>query len=85
MSDEKWVVFYLDTNSVWGMVESREDWLGMKKKWVEWQSGRTDEELKDCPGMKEKDIPLPPKFGYVVECTGPGTLGQFFERNGMEW
>lgn len=86
MTNEKWVLFYLDTNSVWGNVIDREEWLGMKKRWVEWQPGRTEEELKDCPGMKMEDRTSGiPKFGYVVECTGPDTLGEFFKRNRMEW
>ncbi len=83
----KWVKFYLDTNSTWGVVENREQWLEMKKTWVEHSTGRVNNDLKDCPALDPKlqDAHDLPKFGYVIECTGPDTLEAFFERNNMQW
>ena len=81
-----WTTFWLDTNSVWGIISNREQWLKAKNIWVN-AGTRIGEELKECPGMppEEQKKHSMPKFGYVVECTGPQTLGDFFEEHGMEW
>ena len=90
-----WTPFYFDGNQAFGLVDSRSEWERIKNVYRE--AGKTCGcatpaellEARNCPresllGMQLRGVMGVPKFGFVVECCGDQTLGQFFERNGID-
>lgn len=81
-----WKTFYFDGNQAFGVVDSPAEWERIKATYREFAkigSCASPADLltaRNCP----REIGLTPKFGFVIECDGPQTLGEFFAENGMD-
>ena len=71
----RWIPFFYDSNSHFGLVESPAVLVGFAKAWME-SSGRHLDAFLDAlsDGPRKASDPRPPKFGFRAECRGPGTL-----------
>lgn len=82
-TNSSWTPFYFDGNQAFGLVDTPQEWERIKTAYRSNPGGHaTPAELltaRNCP--RERGCA---KFGFVVECDGPLTLGQFFAQHGME-
>lgn len=82
MAGNPWVSFYFDGNLAFGIVDSPEEWERIKQAYRDAPGGHaTPADLltaRNCPRARGL-----PKFGFVVECDGPQTLGDFFSEHGL--
>lgn len=80
-----WTRFYFEGNLWFGEVEGPKDWKQLLKAYA--SDGMSAKKLMSARECVRKDDPrfpaLPPKFGFAIECTGPRTLGEFFEENDL--
>lgn len=75
-SEKTWVTFYFEGNSAWGLIDGPEKWQRIKSQW----NGDS------CLGAKRggtKELNGRPLFGYGKDFTGPETLGEWAEKQGM--
>ena len=86
--DKKWVEFWLETNYIWGLITSQEEWL---KSLVAWGKGNplsSPSDIYNCAKKAGVDYNYDenvPSFGTRAEhINGEMTLGEFFDMHGME-
>ena len=75
--DRKWIPFWFEGNSAWGMIDSPGEFERIKKAY----HGSDCRSAKRAGGDYESNgIPY---FGYRAECIGAETLGEWADKNGI--
>lgn len=77
----KWTSFWYESNTAWGWISSKDEWEELKGSVEEVFPGVTGDYFKDA---KRCDDAVGNEFGFRSEHRGKETLGEFFEKNGME-
>lgn len=78
-----WKIFYFDGNQAWGLIESPEEWqriVGEYKAHSDTEPDFLRRARFNPRSVKESGIPA---FGFYGEYTGPLTLGEWADQNGM--
>lgn len=76
-SNGEFVPFWIETNQVFGMVKTVEEWIEIKRMF-DIAYSKSIWSLREC---EERRVP---NFGQRSEHQGTRTLGQFFDQNKME-
>ena len=71
-----WKPFYFEGNQAWGVIDSPAKW----RRILEAYKGATTADPYKAQRGLDGSIP---KFGFYIEYTGPETLEQWAETNGM--
>jgi hypothetical protein len=79
MNEKQWVKFWIESNQVFGMVESLSEWERVKRLFSEAYKNTDIYDLKEDIYPKEL-----PNFGQRREHKGDRTLRDFFQENGMD-
>lgn len=80
----KWVPFWFDTNSCFGLADTPEKWDEIKTMW--YKDNFIDANIYDaCRSYDSSLESYNPNFGTRREHhNGSMTLGEFFDKNGMK-
>ncbi len=83
--DVEWVDFWFESNVVWGPVFSLEDWKGTLAEWHVQHLNLSQTDIYSLATSKCKlDLEFP-SFGISRDhINGEMTLGEFFDKHGME-
>lgn len=83
-----WPVFWFETNSAWGLVDSPEAWAEVRRNWNKGAHGLQPDEIYSRNRSFDPPQPRPggvPNFGGRAEhIGGQMTLGEFFDAHGMD-
>lgn len=81
-----WPVFWFETNSAWGLVDSPAAWAKMRANWNEGGHGLGEDEIYSAKSTASTDSgEAIPEFGTRAEhLCGKMTLGEFFDQNGVD-
>jgi len=84
---KSWKPFWFETNSAWGLVDSPDAWVEMRRRWNMGAHGMPPKEIYnvlsfDRTKPRQDDLP---NFGSRREhIGGKATLRDFFNMNGMD-
>ena len=81
-----WPVFWFETNSAWGLVNSQEVWAAMRTAWNAGGHRQPPEAIYNAT-LVAAELPQGkiPNFGTRAEhIGGQMTLGEFFDKNGVD-
>lgn len=79
-----WISFFFDSNARCGLVESPVGLVSLAKAWMRDSGGRSLDEFLGALEASRRHPDFPPKFGFRAECTGPRTLREHLEANGLD-
>ena len=83
MSKEKFPVVYFDSNTYHEFINNLKE-LKMVASLFRGDVDKVWNALECVREQRDIDDGVPPKFGWVIECTGPRTYGEFLEEHGIK-